>query len=296
MSIDHSDEQADRVPRRRVMISFVVATLNSKDRLVGLVRCFQTLTMIDAELVVVDGGSADGTAEWLAREVPVRPDSRIVWSSKPDAGIADAWNKGIPLSSGQWLLFLGADDRLSSEKVLQSVVELLWSVPDGVMAVGMPVEIVSPSGTLLTTLAPRLGSATAFPVASSLPHQGVFHRRDIWRRLGPFDTSFKIASDYEFLLRAWANGLEIRVLESAPPPVQMCFGGLSKESPLRNLAEFRAIRRAYGINQPRLAELRDWLKATVRAMLVHVCGRDVANSVADLFRAIAGRPRCWAVK
>lgn len=296
MSVDHSDEQVDRVQSRRVMISFVVATLNSKNRLAGLVRCFQALAKIDAELIVVDGGSADGTAEWLAREMPARPESRIVWRSMPDVGIADAWNTGVALSSGQWLLFLGADDRLSSEQDLQSVVELLWSVPDGVMAVGMPVEIVSPSGTLLTTLAPRLGSATAFPVASSLPHQGVFHRRDIWRRLGPFDTSFKIASDYEFLLRAWANGCEIRAIESAAPPVQMCFGGLSKESPLRNLAEFRAIRRVYGIKQPRLAQLREWLKATTRAALVHVCGRRIANSVTDLFRAIAGRPRCWAVK
>ena len=278
------------------MISFVVATLNSKEELTELVRCFQALATIDAELVVVDGGSADGTAEWLTREVPARPDSRIVWSSMPDAGIADAWNKGVALSAGQWLLFLGADDRLSSEQELQSVVESLSSVAGHVTAVGMPVNIVSPSGTLITTLAPRLGCAEGFPVTSSLPHQGVFHRRDMWRRLGPFDTSFMIASDYEFLLRAWASGLEIRALESAPPPVQMCFGGLSKKSPLQNLAEFRAIRRAYGINQPRLAELREWLKATARAMLVNVCGRDVANSVADLFRAIAGRPRCWAVK
>ncbi len=278
------------------MISFVVATLNSKDELAELVRCFQAVATIAAELVVVDGGSADGTAEWLSREVAARPDSRIVWSSKPDAGIADAWNEGVALSSGQWLLFLGADDRLSSEQELQSVVESLSSVADRVMVVGTPVRVVSPSGKLITTLAPRLGCADGFPVTSSLPHQGAFHRRDIWRRLGPFDTSFMIASDYEFLLRAWSSGFEIRVLESAPPPVQMCFGGLSKESPVRNLAEFRAIRRAYGVRQSRLAEVRDWLKATVRAMLVHVCGRDVANSVADLFRAIAGRPRCWTVK
>jgi GT2 family glycosyltransferase len=296
MSLDHSDEQLNRVGTRRVMISFVVATLNSKDRLAGLVRCFQALATIDAELVVVDGGSADGTAEWLATEVPAPPESKIVWKSMPDMGIADAWNKGVALSSGQWLLFLGADDRLSSEEDLRSVVESLRSVPDGVMAVGMPVRIVSPSGTLLTTLKPQLGSTAAFPVTSSLPHQGVFHRRDIWRRIGPFDTSFIIASDYEFLLRAWASGIEMMVLESSAPPVQMCFGGLSKQSPLRNLAEFRAIRRAYGVKQPWLAQLGEWLKATTRALLVHVCGRDVANSVADMFRAIAGRPRCWAVK
>jgi GT2 family glycosyltransferase len=296
MFVDDSDERIDGVQSRCVMISFVVATLNSKDRLAGLVRCFQALATIDAELVVVDGGSADGTAEWLAREVPARPESRIVWQSMPDAGIADAWNKGVVLSSGQWLLFLGADDRLSSAQDLRSVIESLRSVPDAVMAVAMPVEIVSPSGTLLTTLRPQLGSPAAFPVTSSLPHQGVFHRRDMWRRLGPFDTSFEIASDYEFLLRAWASGLKIITLESAPPPVQMCFGGLSKQSPLRNLAEFRAIHRAYGVKQPWLVQIGELLKATTRAGLVHVCGRDVANSVADLFRAIAGRPRCWAVK
>jgi GT2 family glycosyltransferase len=296
MAVDHSDEQIARLRSRGVLISFVVATLNSKDGLAALIRCFQALARIDAELVVVDGGSEDGTAEWLARAVPARPDSRIIWTSMPDMGIADAWNKGVALSSGEWLLFLGADDRLSSEHDFQSVVESLDSVSEHVMVVGMPVSIVSPSGTLITTLAPRLGCAGAFPVTSSLPHQGVFHRRAIWRRLGPFDASFMIASDYEFLLRAWASGLEIRVFESAPPPVQMCFGGLSKESPLRNLAEFRAIRRAYGVRQPRLAQLREWLKATTRAVLVRICGHHVANSVADQFRALTGRPRCWAVK
>jgi GT2 family glycosyltransferase len=277
-------------------ISFVVATLNCRSQVAGLVRCFRECTDVDAELVIVDGASTDGTPEWLAEEMAAGQHERIAWCSMPDRGIADAWNRGVGLASGRWLLFLGADDRLSSEPALRSAIESLRAVSDAVWLVAFPVMVVSPSGVPVATVIPRLHGADAFPATSSLPHQGVFHRRDIWQRLGTFDTALAIASDYEFLVRAWAAGINALVLESAPPPVRMCFGGLSKQSPLRNLREFRAVRRRYGVPRGRVAEAGEWLKAAARLALVTTCGCAVADSITDRVRELAGRPRCWTVK
>ena len=64
-----------------------------------------------AEIVVVDGASTDGTVAILERNA-----KRLAsWSSEPDRGICDAWNKALARVRGEWVLFLGADDRLASD-------------------------------------------------------------------------------------------------------------------------------------------------------------------------------------
>ncbi|MEJ1973264.1 MAG: glycosyltransferase [Lacunisphaera sp.] len=96
------------------IISIIVVCRNPGRRLetaLGGVWAQQGMT---PELVVIDGASTDGSREWLeARR------SRIgALVSEPDGGIYDAMNKGIARATGDWILFLGADDRLADDTVL----------------------------------------------------------------------------------------------------------------------------------------------------------------------------------
>ena len=62
----------------------------------------------DCELIIIDGDSSDSTLEIIKSF----GDEIDVLISEPDNGIYDAWNKGINVSQGKWIMFLGADDQL----------------------------------------------------------------------------------------------------------------------------------------------------------------------------------------
>lgn len=159
----------------------------------------QSQTERDFEHIVIDGGSTDGTVDWLKGQ------SRYVnWISEPDSGVAHALNKGVEWATGDWILVLQADDTFLSENSLARGAERLASEAQFVC---FDVEFRSESGsrTLRTHgLSPRL-------YLKSLPHQGVFTRSSVFEALGLFDTSLSVCFDYEFFLRAYKTGMSCEV-------------------------------------------------------------------------------------
>jgi glycosyltransferase involved in cell wall biosynthesis len=278
-----------------VAVSVVIAALDVRDHLVELLRSIAAVAGGVVEAVVVDGGSADGTVEWLRGGAPGLRGMRGVWRSAPDMGIADAWNSGIALASGEWVIFLGADDRIASGAAMTAVASRLRALPSSVRLAAAPVEVVSPAGKSIGTVAPQAGGRGEFPAVNSLPHQGVFHRRDAWDVHGPFDVNLHVASDYEFLVRAWVRGDRPVVIDDVAPPVRMAFGGASKKSPLANLREYRRVRRRHGVRQPVIQAVAEWCRAAARALLVAACGRRVVDRAADVIRRIRGLPPVWTV-
>ena len=94
-------------------VSIVVAVKCDLSGLQRFITAINALFSTGTEVIIVDGGSNDGTAEWLA-DLPVVPGRPLVTSvSAMDSGIAEAWNRGIRLARGQWVLFLGADDHVT---------------------------------------------------------------------------------------------------------------------------------------------------------------------------------------
>ena len=107
-------------------ISIVVASLNPGAM---LQRCLDSIAQQhhgDTD-VVVDGDSRDGTRDLLQRWKGGE-NIRFQWLSEPDSGIADAWNKASARTSGEWVLFLGADDVLAGPRVLARTSSLLTAM------------------------------------------------------------------------------------------------------------------------------------------------------------------------
>jgi glycosyltransferase involved in cell wall biosynthesis len=249
------------------LVSIVVATRNAQPLLVGLMESIDSLPhacRIALEVIVVDAASADGTRNWLGRVTSADRVPPVSWISEPDSGIADAWNKGVARSLGEWVVFLGADDRVADGTSFSAVLATLGSAADTVTAVAFPIVVFDPSTDRGVVCKPVLGRANAsFLQVNTLPHQGVFHRRAAWKRYGHFDTRFAVAADYEFLLRLITRGGGIR-LSDAPPPVRMAAGGLSKRSPGLVLREFRFAQSLHGVRGVRWRWWAAWLKATAR--------------------------------
>ena len=92
----------------RPLISIVVSVFNGADTLQQCIDSVTDQTYPAVELIVIDGGSTDGT-----REILLRNASKLAyWVSEPDRGIYHAWNKALVHAQGDWISFLGADDYL----------------------------------------------------------------------------------------------------------------------------------------------------------------------------------------
>jgi len=95
---------------------FTVATvcLNAEADLARALGSVLVQSLDDYEFVVQDGGSTDSTFEILQEYQP-RFEGRLKWVSEPDAGLYDAMNKALQHATGEYIVFLGADDRLTPD-------------------------------------------------------------------------------------------------------------------------------------------------------------------------------------
>ena len=181
-------------------ISVIVACLNAEAFIGSCLDSVAEQDYPDVQVIVADGGSRDGTVDILRGRGP-EMGNRLIWFSEPDHGIADAWNKAVARSSGEWLLFLGADDQLVERDVLSRIVPSLATAPPRYRIVYGRVAMVTAAGKLLE-LVDRPWSAKNFRSCQfCLPSQAVFLHRSLFNDHGSFDASLKIASDYDFFLR-----------------------------------------------------------------------------------------------
>src|SRR5579862_820541 len=227
-------------------LSIVIACLNASR---SLDRCLDSVLQqrgFDVEVVVADGGSRDGTVEILQRRAAAMGGS-LIWISKPDSGIAEAWNRAIGLATGDWVLFLGADDRLAASDVIaRAGIVLAQALPSHRVVYGL-VDLVSATGEVVGTLGHPWSPQDFYGCRYNLPHQAVFHHRSLFAEFGPFDTSLKIAAAYDFLLRALAKS-EPQFIP-ALIVTEMQIGGLSNSrlnAPTLVREELRLYRRHVG--------------------------------------------------
>lgn len=176
-------------------ISVVIATYNAA---ASLDQCLDSLKSQTApseryEVLVMDGGSTDGTTEILSR----RQGDLAHWESSPDRGIAHAWNKAIPHCLGTWVLFVGADDVLADEHVLARAEYLLGG--RGELVCHGRIRMIGGRWNGASFGSPK--SAAKLKHRMAVPHQATFHRRSLFDIHGGFTESYRISSDYELLLR-----------------------------------------------------------------------------------------------
>lgn len=167
---------------------------------------------VAVELIVIDGGSTDGSREWLETQRP----RLAALVSEPDDGVYHAMNKGIALARGEWVLFLGADDRLVGEAVLSEVLNWARKTEAGVVAG----EAAYDDGRIY-----KLRSRVNPLARNFAHHQSTFYRRSLFAENGAFDVSLRIMADYEFNVRLWKSHVRFKPI---PLRIAACGpGGLS---------------------------------------------------------------------
>lgn len=164
-----------------------------KNNLKGLERTFESIEAFSSksvEWIVVDGNSNDSTIEFL-QSVPMQ---NFRFISEIDSGMYDAMNKGILLSSGEYLLFLNAGDLI--REPLDSVLNRL----EGSDLIFFNIEKVDLNLNKVAWELPAnfLQKLKSKPI---VPHQSTLIKREIFHKYGLYDTSYRYLGDYDFFCR-----------------------------------------------------------------------------------------------
>ena len=172
-------------------ISIITATFNAGDQLPGLIDSLRSQSDQDFEWIVVDGASTDATIDLLR----VAGDVVSTWISEPDFGIYDALNKAIRLSTGEYYLALGADDRLRPDAVAQYRHNAILSGADLVTA------SILLDGRVSAGKAGRSWWNGMFAYVSG--HSvGTLIRRSLHEHFGYYSRRFPVAADMYFIKSA----------------------------------------------------------------------------------------------
>lgn len=203
-------------------VSIITVTYNSERTLVDTLRSVAEQDYRDIEHVVIDGGSRDGTLDVLKRH-----GAHVARSiSEPDGGIYDAMNKGMALATGDFVGFLNSDDTLASRGAISSLVsrahasDVVYGDLDYVAEDGRRVIRHWRSGSFAFEQL-RFGWMP--------PHPTFYVRRTLMQEIGRFDVSFRIAADYEYMLRCLLRE-SVRVGYVDEVLVRMRAGGVSNRS------------------------------------------------------------------
>jgi len=181
------------------LVSVITVTFNCVATLARTLDSVRASKRADVEYVVVDGASTDGTLELLESN----RDIIDVLISEPDQGIYDAMNKAVKHAHGDYVIFLNGDDQF---------------IPAGFRGA---LDVLPKSGRAIETFTTLVRSevqpsevlaATPWKLLmfNTVPHPSTFTPRELQAGL-EFDTTYRIAADYDMFLRAWVAGTRFHV-------------------------------------------------------------------------------------
>jgi len=207
-------------------ISLVTATYNSSATIAATLDSVLAQTYKDIEYWIIDGSSIDSTMEIVSNYEPLF-NGRLHYLSEPDKGLYDAMNKGLSLCTGDVVGFLNSDDHYTSDDILEMVAEKINDV-DAVYGDVHFVRAVEPSNVI------RYYSSAMFRPFwlrfGFMPaHPSFYARREIYEKVGGFSLDYKIAADFELMVRLfYVHKIKTRYVKK--DFVTMLTGGMSTRS------------------------------------------------------------------
>lgn len=224
-------------------ISIITVALNASSTIQDTMGSIDGQSYQNIEHIVVDGKSADDTISIVKKFPHVK---KMI--SEPDRGLYDAMNKGIAMAQGDVIGILNADDLLYEETTIEKIAAVFSSYPEIQLLYGN-IEYFRDSNysEVIRYWRTKNYYPSFFEDGKAPPHPSLFVRAKVYRDIGIYDSSFKIAADYEFMLRA----MKIHKLSSFfldKTLVRMRLGGRSTNGIMSYLKSIKELKRAWRMN------------------------------------------------
>lgn len=209
-------------------LSIITVAYNSASTIRDTIESVLFQIHPNIEYIIVDGLSNDNTVD-IIKEYELHFNGRMKWISEKDNGIYDAMNKGIRMSTGDVVGILNSDDFYIDNGVVKEVVSTF--IDKNVDSLYTDLFLVDNEDTnkIIRNCTYRNFKKGLFYKGWHPPHPSFFVKKEIYEKYGYFDLSYKIAADYEFMLRV----LEKNLISTTYLPIhtiKMRNGGASTSS------------------------------------------------------------------
>ena len=182
--------------------SVITASFNSEKTISKTIESLLNQTYTGFEYIIIDGNSNDSTLEIIKSFEGKFKEKNIVYKfiSESDKGIYDAWNKGINLSAGEWISFVGSDDYYLPES-LTIYDKAIKSLKADINYISSKIIIIDEKENELNTIGEKFVWKN-FLKKMDIAQVGSFHKKELFEQIGTFSTNYKIVGDLDFYLRA----------------------------------------------------------------------------------------------
>ena len=181
------------------LVSIITVVYNGEEFIDATIQSVINQTYDNVEYIFIDGGSTDGTLDIIKRY-----EDRIdYWVSEKDAGIYDAMNKAITITSGDWVNFMNAGDTFYNNNTLKNLFKV--SNFNDINILYGHHEVRYPHKKRIA----RAGNIADIWKASQFSHQSVFISSR-YHKMHPYNTCIKITADFAFFYNAYVNNAKFQ--------------------------------------------------------------------------------------
>jgi glycosyltransferase involved in cell wall biosynthesis len=186
------------------LITIITVVFNGAKYLEETILSILNQSYDNAEYIIIDGGSTDGTLDIIKKY----QQAIDYWVSEKDNGISDAFNKGVLLSSGDYINFQGDGDGFYTPFSLEKVTKMIGMKKNALIS-GKICRADELGAQLYISKQQKSFDKKSLLLRMSLPHQGLFTSKKFFKKYGLFDVNNVYCMDYEHLLRAYSNFPEV---------------------------------------------------------------------------------------
>lgn len=183
------------------LVSVITATFNSEAYLGETIKSVISQTYENIEYIIIDGCSTDSTLDIIRKY-----DDKIAsWRSEPDQNMYDAINKGIALSNGDIIAVLNSDDKYYDPGTIEFVVEMFSKHPNIDGLYGDLIKLYREHTQYKRLFQVNYEKYLLSRKGTFIPHITLFIKRASLQNIGPYNTRYNYAADYDFILRCLKN-------------------------------------------------------------------------------------------
>lgn len=178
--------------------SIITATYNCEKTLEKSIQCIINQSYKNFEYIIIDGASKDKTVDIIKQY----QHQITYWISEKDKGIYDAWNKGVQVATGDWIIFLGADDYYHQDALQNYFNFIVENKIDNkeCLYLSSKVNLIDETGKSFR-LYGWPWQWHVFKSFNIIAHPGSLQSTHLFKQFGLYDTNLKIVADYDLLLR-----------------------------------------------------------------------------------------------
>ena len=239
-------------------VSLILTTYNSAE---NLARTLESIDMQDysaIEVNIKDGGSTDGTLD-IIKEYAAKSRFRVNWTTNSDKGIYNAMNQGYALATGDVIVFF--NDLFLMPDAVSKMMKLIEAHTG---CVGAHADLVYATDEKVVRYW-KMGPQKSLYAGWMPGHPTLFLKREVYEKYGLYDDSYKIAADYEFMIR-FLKDKGNRLAYLPETIIRMYYGGTSTSSTGSYMVSLKEGHRALKSNGFKMAWWIDGLR-TCRVLL-----------------------------